>query len=64
MHREDVQRLEGHRVVAAQHVLVAQQIGEIRRKRVTDARIIDVGNQAAAQLQTEELARIEHLPVT
>ena len=64
VHGEDVQRLEGHRVVAAQHVLVAQQIGEVRRERVTDARVFGVGNQPATQLQTEELARIEHLPIS
>ena len=63
VHGEDVQRLERHRVVAAQHVLVTQQVGEIRRERVTDARVFGVGNQTATQLQTEELARIEHLPV-
>ena len=56
-------RLERHRVVAAQHVLVAQQVGEIRRERMTNARVFDVGNQTAAQLQAKELAWIEQLPV-
>jgi len=60
---EDVQRLERHRVVAAQHVLISQQIGQIGRERVANSLILCGGDKPAAQFKPEELARIEHLAV-
>ena len=63
MYGEDVQSLERHRVVAAPQVLVAQQVGEIRRQRAPDAFVFRLGNQPTAQLQAKELSRGEHLPV-
>lgn len=63
MHREDVQGLEGHGVVAADHVLVAQEVGEVGDQGVSDPLILLLGNEPAAQFQPQELALVEHLPV-
>ena len=51
MNREDVQRFQRHGVVAAQHVLIAQQVGKVRRERMTDALVGLSGDQAAARFE-------------
>ena len=39
VYRENIKRLQRHRVISAKHVLVAQQIRKIGRKRIADALI-------------------------
>ena len=63
MHRKDVQRLERHRVIAAEHVLVAKQVGEICRQSFANALICHLGNQAATLLKSKQLSRAEHFAV-
>lgn len=63
MHREDVQRLEGHGVVAADHVLVAQKVGEVGYQGVPDPLVLFCHNRPAAQFQPQQLPLVEHLPV-
>ena len=63
MHGKYVERLQCHRIVAAKHVLIAQKVRKIRRQRLANARVIYGGNPAAAQFQSEQLARVEKLAV-
>ncbi len=60
---EYVQRLEGHRVVAAEHVLVADQIRKVGRQRVGDSGVFLLTDAAAYEFEPEELPSIEHLSV-
>ena len=60
---EDVEGFEGHRVVPAKHVLVAQEIRKVCDECVSDPFILLRGNGPATQFQTQQLAVIEHLPV-
>ena len=59
---EDVQRLERHRVVAAEHVLVAQQIREVGRERAAQPEVFNAVDDAGAGLEPQELAGIEEVP--
>ena len=63
MDRKDVQRLERHGIVAAQQVLIAQQIGQIGCQRAVQPPVLDLGHEAATRLQTEKLALVEQVAV-
>lgn len=61
--RKDVERLQRHGVVTAKHVLVAQKIGEVGGQGLADAFVRMLADPPAAQLEPEQLARIEKFPV-
>jgi hypothetical protein len=64
MNGKNVEGFQGHRIVAAQHVLIAQQIGQVRRERMPDTLIFDGGNGLSAQLKAKQLTRVEKIPVS
>ena len=55
MDRENIEGLESHRIVAAQHVLVAKQVREISREGLADALVRDLGDESATVLESEQL---------
>jgi hypothetical protein len=63
VYRKDVEGFQGHGVVAAQHVLVAEQVGKIGGQGVSHPAVPERADVAAAQLQSKQLTVIEHLPV-
>ena len=60
---ENVQGLERHGVVTTQHVLIAQQIGEVRRQGVLDARVSHGRDLPAAHFEAEQLPGVEEFPI-
>src|SRR5574337_167576 len=63
MNRENIKRFQRHGVISAKHILVAQQIRKIGRKRVPDALIRYPSDHPGGQFQAEELPSVEHFPV-
>ena len=63
MNGKDVERLQGHGVVAAEHILVAKQVGEIGGQGLSHGSVLDFGNPAATQFQPQQLPRVEQLPI-
>jgi len=60
---KNVERLQGGGVVAADHVLVPNEVGQVGGKRSLHAGVGDFGYLPATQLQAEQLPRIKHFPV-
>lgn len=44
MHGEDIQGFECHRVIAAEHILITEQIGEVGGERMAYAFVFDLGD--------------------
>ena len=63
MDGKDVQGFQGHRVVTAEHVLVAEQVRKICGERIGNARVLLAADEAAGQLQPEQLASVKHLAI-
>ena len=64
MDAEDVLTLQCVRVVAAQHVLVAQRIRKHRQERFAMHRIPESDDLLQQQAEAEELALVEHLAIS
>ena len=60
---EHVQCLQSHRVVPAQHILVAEQVREVRGERPPQPFVGDVRDAPARQFQAKQLPRVEQLAV-
>ena len=54
VHGKNIERLECHGVVAAQHVLIAQQVGEIGRERMAHALVVDAGDDLATAFKARD----------
>ena len=63
MYGENIQGFQRHSIVTTEHILIAEQIREIRRQSVTNPFIRQMCNGLATQFQSEELSRIKHLAV-
>jgi hypothetical protein len=63
MHRKNVQRFEGHGVIAAQHILITQEIREIGRQSIPHPFIDASRNGSTTEFKPKQLPGVKHLSV-